>query len=67
LYVFIQLKPLTEEEKRQKLKEKMAEERARKAEEESEAAKANEAIRRKKGQVCLLYRAFPLVWRCGPR
>jgi hypothetical protein len=70
LYVFVQLKPLTEEEKRQKLaelKEKMADKRARKAEEESVAAKANEAIRRKKGQVCLLFRAFPLVWRCGPR
>lgn len=49
-----QVKPLTEEEKAQKLeelKEKMAAKRALKAVEEAKEAKANEAIRRKAGKV----------------
>lgn len=48
------MKPLTEEEKAQKLielREKMAEKRARKAEEELKEQKANENIRRKSGKV----------------
>ncbi|KAI0272962.1 ubiquitin-related domain-containing protein [Russula aff. rugulosa BPL654] len=47
------IKPLTEEEKAQKLtelREKMAEKRARKAAEEAKEAKANELIRRKAGK-----------------
>jgi hypothetical protein len=50
----LKIKPLTEEEKKQKLAElrdKMAEKRARKAAEEAEEAKANELIRRKAGKV----------------
>jgi hypothetical protein len=50
----IQKKPLTEEERLQKLaelKERMSEKRAKKAAAEAEEAKANEAIRRKAGQV----------------
>ncbi len=49
-----QIKPLTEEEKRQKLeelKEKMAAKRALKTEQDAKEAKANEAIRRKAGKV----------------
>jgi hypothetical protein len=45
---------LTEEERLQKLaelKERMSEKRAKKAAAEAEEAKANEAIRRKAGQV----------------
>ncbi|KAA1470109.1 hypothetical protein DENSPDRAFT_864554 [Dentipellis sp. KUC8613] len=48
-----EIKPLTEEERAQKLadlREKMAEKRARKAAEEAKEAKANEAIRRKTGK-----------------
>jgi hypothetical protein len=48
------IKPLTEEEKAQKLEElraKMTEKRARKAAEEAKEAKANELIRRKGGKV----------------
>jgi len=48
-----EVKPLTEEEKKQKLadlKEKMAAKRAAKAKEEAQEAKANEAIRRKSGK-----------------
>lgn len=48
------IKPLTEEEKKQKLadlREKMAAKRAVKAKEEAKEAKANEAIRRKSGKV----------------
>lgn len=50
----IQIKPLTEEEKKQKLaelREKMAAKRAAKAIEDAKEAKANEAIRRKSGKV----------------
>ena len=50
----MQIKPLTEEEKKQKLaelREKMGEKRARKAAEDAKEAKANEAIRRKGGKV----------------
>jgi hypothetical protein len=50
----LQVKPLTEEEKKQKLAElrdKMSEKRMRKAEEEAKEAKANELIRRKAGKV----------------
>jgi hypothetical protein len=50
------IKPLTEEEKSQKLadlRDKMAEKRARKATEEAKEAKANELIRRKAGKVRL--------------
>ena len=49
-----QIKPLTEEEKKQKLadlREKMAAKRAVKAKEEAKEARANEAIRRKSGKV----------------
>jgi hypothetical protein len=48
------IKPLTEEEKQQKLaelREKMSEKRAKKAAEEAKEAKANELIRRKAGKV----------------
>jgi hypothetical protein len=48
-----EVKPLTEEEKKQKLAElrdKMSEKRMRKAEEEAKEAKANELIRRKAGK-----------------
>jgi UBX domain-containing protein 1/4 len=48
------IKPLTEEEKKQKLaelREKMDEKRAKKAEEEAKEARANELIRRKAGKV----------------
>ena len=51
---FHQIKPLTEEEKKQKLadlREKMAVKRAAKAKEEAKEAQANEAIRRKSGKV----------------
>jgi len=47
------IKPLTEEEKKQKLeelREKMSEKRTRKAAEEAKEAKANELIRRKAGK-----------------
>ena len=50
-----QIKPLTEEEKKQKLaelREKMAAKRAAKAKEEAKEHLANEAIRRKSGKVC---------------
>jgi hypothetical protein len=48
------IKPLTEEEKKQKLaelREKMGEKRAKKAAEEAKEARANELIRRKAGKV----------------
>jgi UBX domain-containing protein 1/4 len=48
------IKPLTEEEKKEKLAElraKMAEKRSKKAEEETKDAKANELLRRKQGKV----------------
>jgi hypothetical protein len=54
------IKPLTEEEKKQKLaelREKMADKRARKAAEEANEAKANELIWRRAGKV--RYRAPP--------
>lgn len=50
----LQIKPLTEEEKRQKLAElrqKMAEKRAQSNVKEVEDAKSNEALRRKAGKV----------------
>ena len=50
----VKIKPLTEEERQQKLaelREKMTEKRARKAAEEAKEAKANELIRRKAGKV----------------
>lgn len=50
----MQIKPLTEEEKKQKLAElrqKMVEKRAKKSEVEVEERKANEALRRKAGKV----------------
>jgi hypothetical protein len=50
----LKIKPLTEEEKKQKLaelREKMNEKRAKKAEEEAKEARANELIRRKAGRV----------------
>ena len=52
-----QVKPLTEEEKKQKLaelREKMAAKRAVKAKEEAKEQKANEAIRRKSGKVRII-------------
>lgn len=51
---YTQIKPLTEEEKKQKLeelKEKMTVKRTQRAIEEAKEAKANEAIRRKAGKV----------------
>lgn len=51
---FTQIKPLTEEEKKQKLeelREKMTEKRSKKALEEAKEHKANEALRRKAGKV----------------
>jgi hypothetical protein len=56
LMTFLKIKPLTEEEKSQKLaglRDKMAEKRALKAAEEAKEAKANELIRRKAGKVRL--------------
>ena len=53
-FIYLKIKPLTEEEKSQKLaelREKMTEKRARKAAEEAKEAKANELIRRKAGKV----------------
>lgn len=50
----VKVKPLTEEEKKEKLAElrdKMATKRATKAKEEAKEQKANEAIRRKSGKV----------------
>ena len=50
----LQIKPLTEEEKKQKLaelREKMTAKRAAKAKEDEKEARANEAIRRKSGKV----------------
>lgn len=52
-----QIKPLTEEEKAEKLKElreKMAAKRAKKAEEELKEQKVNENLRRKSGKVRLI-------------
>lgn len=52
------IKPLTEEEKKQKLEElrvKMAEKKTRKAAEDAKENKANELIRRKAGQVSITY------------
>jgi len=52
-----QIKPLTEEEKKQKLaelREKMAAKRSVKAQQEAKEARANEAIRRKSGKVSTL-------------
>lgn len=56
------IKPLTEEEKQQKLAElrdKMAEKRANKAAEEAKEAKANELIRRKAGKVRTVNPSLP--------
>jgi hypothetical protein len=56
------IKPLTEEEKNQKLeelREKMAGKRALKAAEEAKEAKANELIRRKAGKVRLKLNLTP--------
>ena len=56
------IKPLTEEEKKQKLaelREKMADKRARKAAEEAKEAKANELIWRKAGKVRYSLRGPP--------
>ncbi len=52
--VGLQIKPLTEEEKKQRLtelREKMAEKRQKKAQEELKEHKANEELRRKAGKV----------------
>ena len=52
--ILVQIKPLTEEEKKQKLaelREKMAAKRAVKDKETAKEEKANEAIRRKAGKV----------------
>jgi hypothetical protein len=52
------VKPLTEEEKQQKLaelREKMTEKRSKKAKLDAEENKANEALRRKAGKVSLLH------------
>jgi len=52
--IIYQIKPLTEEEKRQKLAElkaKMAEKRSKKSVEEEQERKANEDLRRKAGKV----------------
>jgi hypothetical protein len=52
-----QIKPLTEEEKQQKLaelREKIAAKRNVKAQQEAVEARANEAIRRKSGKVSLV-------------
>ena len=59
----MQVKPLTEEEKKQKLEElktRMAEKRTKKAVEEAKEAKANEQIRRKSGKVGC---RFVLRWK----
>jgi hypothetical protein len=64
--IFSKIKPLTEEEKAQKLAElrdKMAEKRTRKAAEEAKEAKANELIRRKAGKVRL--KSGPYAITCG--
>lgn len=56
------IKPLTEEEKKQRLeelREKMAEKRAKKAVEEAKEHKANEALRRKAGKVRMLSTCYP--------
>jgi hypothetical protein len=58
----LKIKPLTEEEKKQKLeelREKMSEKRTRKAAEEAKEAKANELIRRKAGKVCTMLDPSP--------
>lgn len=58
VHLLIQVKPLTEEEKRQKLaelREKMAAKRAVKAKEDARENLANEAIRRKAGRVSFTY------------
>jgi UBX domain-containing protein 1/4 len=58
----VKIKPLTEEEKTQKLaelREKMTEKRVRKAAEETKEAKANELIRRKAGKVRALLDPHP--------
>ena len=54
LITTLQIKPLTEEEKKQKLAElrsKLADKRAAKAVQDAQDNKANEAIRRKAGKV----------------
>ena len=54
LLLLFKIKPLTDEEKKQKLEElrdKMADKRAKKTSEEANEAKANELIRRKAGKV----------------
>ena len=54
LITSLQVKPLTEEEKKQKLAElrsKLADKRAAKAVQDAQDNKANEAIRRKAGKV----------------
>lgn len=55
--IIYEIKPLTEEEKRQKLAElkaKMAEKRAKKSVEEEQERKANEDLRRKAGKVRIM-------------
>jgi hypothetical protein len=57
----LQVKPLTEEEREQKLAElraKLAEKRSRKAEEAAKEQMANETIRRKSGKVGLIFKHF---------
>ena len=59
---FTKIKPLTEEEKAQKLadlREKMTSKRALKAAEEAKEAKANELIRRKAGKVRFKLEPYP--------
>lgn len=56
-FMLVQVKPLTEEEKKEKLQElraKMSEKRSKKAEEEAKEHKANEALRRKAGKVPIM-------------
>ncbi len=68
--MYTQIKPLTEEEKKQKLaelKEKMAVKRVVKAKEDAKETLANEAIRRKAGKVCAhrvaISHVHPVDWR----
>jgi UBX domain-containing protein 1/4 len=60
---------LTEEEKKQKLaelREKMAQKKVQKAEEDAKENKANEALRRKAGKACAVsWCPFPVSYRIG--
>jgi UBX domain-containing protein 1/4 len=61
LIIGLQVKPLTEEEKEEKLielKNKLAEKRIQKATQDAKEAQANEAIRRKSGKVRLVYISY---------